>query len=279
MMHELSGATVRSPAAPALAVVPALLALLLAVPVSGHAQSAAEEWCRDADGRRGQHCEVRVITMRPVAGDLVVDVGANGSIEVNGYDGSDIRVTARVIGRARDDRRAREVAESVEIDTRAGGIRANGPRTRGTDGWSVSVRVQVPVGTALDARTSNGSVRVADTHAPVQVRTTNGSITLADVAGRVEARTTNGAVRASLSPEGTQDGVQLRTTNGSIHLVLPEHTSARLALTTTNGRIETELPIMVQGRVSNRQLTATLGNGGAEIRAATTNGRIRITRR
>jgi hypothetical protein len=278
MMHELSGATVRSPAAPARSIVPALVALLLVLPVPGRAQTAAEEWCRDADSRRGQHCEVRVITMRPVAGDLVVDVGANGSIEVNGYDGIDIRVTARVIGRSRDDRRARELAESVEIDTRAGGIRASGPRSMGTDGWSVSVRVQVPVGTALNARTSNGSVRVAETHAPVQVRTTNGSITLADVTGRVEARSTNGTVRASLSSAGTQEGMQLRTTNGSIHLELPGHTSARLALSTTNGRIETDLPVTVQGRVSNRQLTGTLGNGGAEIRATTTNGRIRITR-
>jgi hypothetical protein len=278
-MHPFLGATARSPVAPARSVLPALLAFLLVLPAPGRAQTAAEEWCREADSRRGQHCEVRVITMRPGAGELVVDVGANGSIEVNGYDGSDVRVTARIVARSRDDRRARELAERVEIDTRAGAIRANGPRTTGTDNWSVSVRVQVPVGTPVNARTTNGSVKVAATQAPVQVRTTNGSITLADVAGRVEARTTNGTVRAALAPTGTQDGMQLRTTNGSIHLELPDHTSAQLALSTTNGRIETELPITVQGRVSNRQLTATLGNGGPEIRATTTNGRIRITRR
>jgi hypothetical protein len=278
MMREFRGASARSRAAPARSVLPALLAFLLVLPAPGRAQTAAEEWCREADSRRGQHCEVRVITMRPVAGELVVDVGANGSIEVNGYAGSDVRVTARVIARSRDDRRARELAEGVEIDTRAGGIRASGPRTRGTDSWSVSVRVQVPVGTAINAQTTNGSVSVASTHAPVQVRTTNGSITLADVTGRVEARSTNGTVRASLSSAGTQEGMQLRTTNGSIHLELPGHTSARLALSTTNGRIETDLPVTVQGRVSNRQLTGTLGNGGAEIRATTTNGRIRITR-
>jgi hypothetical protein len=278
MMPACDEASARFRVTPARSVLPALFALLLVLPVPGRAQTAAEEWCREADSRRGQHCEVRVITMRPVAGELVVDVGANGSIEVNGYDGSDIRVTARVIARSRDDRRARELAESVAIDTRSGEIRASGPRTRGSDGWSVSVRVQVPVGTALNARTTNGSVSIAATHAPVQVRTTNGSITLVDVTGRVEARTTNGTVRAAVASADTHDGMQLRTTNGGIHLVLPDHTSAQLHLSTTNGRIETELPITVQGRVSNRQLTATLGSGGAEIRAVTTNGRIRITR-
>jgi DUF4097 and DUF4098 domain-containing protein YvlB len=73
------------------------------------------------------------------------------------------------------------------------------------------------------------------------------------------------------------EGVQVRSTNGSVQLTLPQQTSARLELSTTNGGITTDIPISVQGRVSRRQLSAVLGNGGPEIRISTTNGSIRIS--
>lgn len=251
-------------------------AIVFLSPVAAAAQTTAEDWCRDVE--RDRYCEVRHLTAPASAGDLTIDVGPNGGVQVEGYSGSDVRVTARVVGRARNARAARELTQDVQVRLSAGELRATGPRTSGRDGWSVSVRVQVPVGTAISAQTTNGSITVNTTNAPVQARTTNGSIRLADVAGRIDARSTNGTIRASFARGAESlDGVQLRTTNGSVHLALPEGVSARIELATTNGSIHTELPISVQGRVSRRQLSGVLGTGGPEIRATTTNGSIRLT--
>jgi hypothetical protein len=257
----------------------AMLLLLLA-PSPAPARQAVQDWCSERNIGRNQHCEVRQITMRAGTGELSIDVGANGSIRVEGYDGADVRITAQVLSRAGNAQAARELAEAVEIHARDGAIRATGRRTTGQQSWSVNVRVQVPTGTAITARTTNGAVNVRATHAGAMVRTTNGSIDLADVAGRIEARSTNGSIRATISPAGQiTDGIQLSTTNGTVHLALPETSAASLDLSTTNGSITTDVPISVQGRVNRRQLSGVIGGGGPEIRVKTTNGGIRITRR
>jgi hypothetical protein len=61
-------------------------------------------------------------------------------------------------------------------------------------------------------------------------------------------------------------------------MTMPEHYSAALETATVNGRISIDFPITVQGRIG-RELTTTLGSGGAKIRAVTTNGGVSIRRK
>lgn len=238
-----------------------------------------QDWCSESrDRNEDAHCEVRELTLDTRDGRLSVDVGANGGIRVEGWTGSDVRVSARVQTRARNEAAAREMAQEVEVLARPGSVSAEGPRTRGRESWSVSVRVQVPMGTELDLRTTNGGITVADTHAGVSAQTTNGGVRLSGVVGPIEARTTNGGIRAELSSQTPlRHDIRLRTTNGGIELALPEGLSARIDASTTNGGINTDFPITVQGRIG-RRLTGVLGEGGPEIRASTTNGGIRLTR-
>jgi hypothetical protein len=255
-----------------------LAVTLLAIsPFAAAGQRTASDWCSEVE--RDRHCEVRQLNARATGDALAIDVGPNGSIRVEGYSGTDVRVTARVVTRSGNESAARELAEAVQVRLGPGALQTSGPRTRGRNSWSVSVRVQVPSGTRIEAVTTNGGINVNSTHAAVQARTTNGGIELSDVAGRIDARTTNGTIRASFAA-GTPavEGVQLRTTNGAIHLGLPDQVSAQVHFSTTNGSIDTQLPIQVQGRVNRRQLVGVLGSGGPEIRATTTNGSIRITR-
>jgi hypothetical protein len=250
-------------------------AMLLLLSPQLSAQTVAEDWCRDV--RNNQFCEVRQLRGAGT-GSLSIDVGANGSIQVEGYTGTEIRVLARVVARGGSESAARDMADDVTVRLDRGSLRAEGPRSRGRNSWTVSVRVQVPEGTHIDARTTNGGITVSATAAPVQARTTNGSIRLNDVAGSLDARSTNGTIRASMTEGTPLQGAQLRTTNGSIHLALPEHTSARVRFSTTNGSIRTDLPVQVQGTVNRRRMEGVMGEGGPEIQATTTNGSIRVTR-
>jgi opacity protein-like surface antigen len=270
--HYVTAATARRTLT---AVLPAILLLQAAAAAPARAQAA--DWCSARDVGRNQYCEIRQHRFTMDGGTLDIDVGANGSIEVESYRGSEVRVTARVMARGLTAGQAREQGESVQLRATPGQVRATGPRTSVTRNWTVSVRIQLPEGVAVNARTTNGTITIAGNRAPVQARTTNGAIRVADAAGRLDIRSTNGTIRASLAAAGQPlESIQLRTTNGGVTLTIPDGTSARLELSTTNGGITTDMPLTVQGRINRRQVSAVLGNGGPEIRVSTTNGAIRV---
>jgi len=253
---------------------PALLLALLA-PAAAAAQGTAD-WCDDAGS--SNHCEVREFTLETRNGALEVNARPNGGIRVEGWDGTEIRVQARVTTRARSDGDAAELAREVEVLSAPGRLSTEGPRTRGRTSWSVSYRIQVPVGTELDLSTTNGGISVTGVRAAVEVRSTNGGIRLEDVEGSVRARTTNGGVQAFFSPGAAlQHDTDLQTTNGAVSLHLPAGVSARIEASTRNGGITTDFPITVEGRLG-RNLSGVLGEGGPEIRIRTTNGAVRIRR-
>lgn len=268
----------------ALVSVPVLLAALALTPGSGAAQSWTSDWC-DGDRRAGrEHCEVREYTLEGAAGHLTVNARPNGGIEVEGWDGSEVRVQARVVTRAESAAEASDLAGEVQVRVEAGQVWTDGPRLGRRDrrddrSWSVSYRILVPEGTDLELEALNGHVRVAGVRGGVSARTTNGSIRLAGVDGIVRVRTTNGSVRAEYD-EGFRLGhpAELRTTNGSVELTVPAAFSARLEASTTNGGITTDFPVTVEGRIG-RRVSAVLGDGGPELRLATTNGGIRLRRR
>ena len=94
----------------------------------------------------------------------------------------------------------------------------------------------------------------------------------------MRGRTTNGGVDATLAGN-TWDGagLDLRTTNGGVRLRVPDDYSARLETGTVNGGIDIDFPVTVQGRIG-REFSTTLGNGGPLVRAATTNGHVKVSR-
>lgn len=252
-------------------------ALLCAAPSMTAAQDQ-HPWCRETRLQRNQVCEVRQMRFTPTPGRLVLDTGPNGNIQVESYEGREVRVTARVLARDGSESASRALAGNIHVRAAGNEVRTEGPRRRGNTSWSVSVRVQVPAGTALEATTTNGNIDVSGTRAAIAARTTNGNITLSDVARQIDVRTTNGTLRVAVAAGERQiEAVELRTTNGAVHLALPAGISADLDVSTTNGSITTDLPVAVQGRVGRRQLAGAVGGGGAPIRVRTTNGAVRIT--
>ncbi len=71
--------------------------------------------------------------------------------------------------------------------------------------------------------------------------------------------------------------MDVSTTNGGVHLALPENYSARLETSTVNGGMHADYPLTVSGKIG-KQLSATLGSGGATLRIATVNGGVKIGR-
>jgi hypothetical protein len=264
--------------------IPAVVGILALGAVGAAAQDWSPDWCGEEHRGGRQHCEVREYTVQPADGRLAVNARPNGAIQVEGWNGSEIRVLARVLTRAEDVSAATRLAEEVHVRLDHGRIETDGPRFdrgrfREERSWSVSYRILVPRGTDLDLEALNGAIRVAGVEGGVSARTTNGAIRLSDVDGAVRVRTTNGSVGAEFSSDfRLVHPAELRTTNGSVSVTLPRAFSARLEASTTNGGITTDFPLMVQGRIG-RRVSAVLGDGGPELRLATTNGGIRLRER
>ena len=255
-----------------------LLAVAGAAGVGAQWGRADDGWCVDRwGGDDDRYCMSLEGEFDP--GDrIVVDGGANGGVEVQGWSRDAVSVRARVWANARSRERAREIADEVEVTYRNGRLYADGPDTGRRESWGVSWDVRVPRDTDLDIETQNGGIGVEGVRGDIDFRAVNGGVSLVEVAGDVSGRTTNGGVKVELDGRRWDGaGMDVVTTNGGVTLAVPADYSADLETGTVNGGIELDFPVTVQGRLGKR-LAVTLGDGGATIRAMTTNGGVRILR-
>jgi len=189
-------------------------------------------------------------------------------------------VHARVqsVGDTLDD--ARRLANGVRIETAGGRIRAEGPDRTGPDQWwAVGYVLEVPRVSQLALTTHNGGITIEDFRGTAELHTHNGGVSLRSVGGDIRGETTNGGLRIDLDGDRWDGaGLNVQTQNGGVRVSIPESYSAELEIGTVHGRLRIDVPLTVQGRL-DRYLTATLGAGGARVRATTTNGAVTITRK
>lgn len=252
--------------------------------ISGSAQSGRDgrrsrDGCSDGGyDRRYRHCEERESTV-PGQNPLDVDSGGNGGIRVRGWDRAEVHVRARIAATADTEADARRLASAVRIEATSTSIRADGPATGDDEHWSVSFELDVPRNAMLSLHTINGGISIEDFRGTAKFQARNGGISLRDVGGDIRGATTNGGINVDLSGDHWDGaGLDVETHNGGVRLNLPDNYSASIETGTVNGRVNSDFPATVQGRIS-RQLTMTIGAGGAKLRAMTTNGGISIRRR
>lgn len=228
--------------------------------------------------QRARSCEVRE---QPLAAlnHLTVDAGQNGGVAVKGWSRREILVRSRVEGWGENDAEAQQVASQVQVETASGQVRATGPATGRSTGWSVSFEIFAPQSTDLTLKASNGGISLSDLRGNLQFETVNGGLSLQRIAGDVHGSTVNGGVHIQLAGS-TWDGNQLQVTtqNGGVTLGLPENYSAHLQTETVNGSMQSDFPVMNAGDGRQRTLDLNLGSGGPLIHVTTTNGGVKLKR-
>lgn len=137
---------------------------------------------------------------------------------------------------------------------------------------SAQMNLSVPSGSKIDARTSNGSIKVTGVHECMELQTSNGSIVVEDLSGCVDATTSNGSI--ALSGDLSEKSVNsLKTSNGSITVSFESEPDVAVDAQTSNGVVSTDIPILTSVMERTR-LIGEYGSGSATLKAETSNGNV-----
>jgi DUF4097 and DUF4098 domain-containing protein YvlB len=110
--------------------------------------------------------------------------------------------------------------------------------------------------------------------AEIDASTGSGQIDIDGLTGGLTAHAASGSIHVNGTP--TADW-QLNTASGSIVLGIPEGSAFRVQASTSSGSIDSDHKLTVS-HVGRRELTGTVGNGGALVSARSSSGSIRIGR-
>jgi hypothetical protein len=233
----------------------------------------------------------------------------HGSIEITGYKGKEVLLTAVKTIHARSEQRADKAKEEVVLDINQEDnlidIYVDGPfrcQLHGRGGYSwrdpgyyvqYDFKIRVPFETSLYVKTVNkGDIRIENIKGDFGVRNVNGKIIMEEIDGSGTARTVNGRIKVSFSGNPELD-CSFKTINGDLDLYFQNRLSADFRLKTFNGDAYTDfeseyIPVSEsqertrKGRYvfkSNRFFGVRIGNGGPEIRMETLNGDLLINKR
>lgn len=226
----------------------------------------------------------------------------NGSIHVETWDASEVKVVARKKVRADDSGRAMELLEEIEVRVEESGgtvrIDAETPRSRWSrdESATVSFEVTIPadaeleatssngsveargIGGAAELETSNGSIKARGVGGMLYAKSNNGSIKAFDLGGSVEAKTNNGSIEADIASSGLDGDVRMTTNNGSVTLRLEAGVAASIDARTRNGTVRSDFSGGIQDE-RKKTLRHDLNGGGPRVVLESTNGSIRLRER
>lgn len=222
------------------------------------------------------HCEMKEQTLAAPKGAIQINPGMNGGVTVKGWDRNDVLVRARIDTAAETDAEARSMVPSIRLTSGAGQIKAEGPESDKYHNWSVSYEIFAPRQSDLEMKTFNGGIHLADLRGNIDFEALNGGVTLERLAGQVHGHTTNGGLHIELAGDHWDgQGLDVETTNGGVRMNIPNNYSGHIETSTVNGGLDVDFPVTLKGRI-DRNLSFDMGNGGATIRATTTNGGVKL---
>ncbi len=243
-------------------------------------------------------------SMAGIADPLLVIDNINGSINLEGYAGSEIQLivnkTITAETKAKIEQAKREVnLDIIDLD---GGVKffVSTPyrkpdgewRSHSDSGYTVryDFTVRAPIKSRIEVSTVNsGKIEIKDIHGDFKVRNVNGGLALNGLGGSGSAKTVNGAVRATFDAYPEKD-TDFKTINGDIEIRFPQNLSADLKFKTFNGEVFSDFEATLlpsdpptqsqKGKVKRYKADVftnfRIGGGGATLTFHTLNGDILI---
>jgi hypothetical protein len=217
-------------------------------------------------------------TYQLAAGEFEI-VNTNGSIEVQGGEGTEVRVVAERTARGSTDEDAKKILASLQIAEEVGPSRIRletKPPSAGGRQINVKYHVTVPAGVNVRLNNQNGSLDASGLKGTLTIETGNGSVKGRDLSGPVEASATNGTVRLDMAAVAS-GGIKAETVNGAVTLSIPSSAKADVQATCVNGGVSVEGLKLDGPETTRRRVEGRLNGGGPKVVLETTNGGIKLT--
>jgi hypothetical protein len=206
----------------------------------------------------------------------------NGSVSIRTWDRAEVRIEGEKRALSADDLRATKVsidatANTLDIETRYplhlfSWFHWFGPRREEEVHFTLTVPATARIG-KLD--TVNASITIDGVRGAITARTVNGGIRATGLEENASLETVNGSIRAEFAALNPQGHLKINTVNGSITVALPKSAGATIAASTVNGRISCDFPLLLKNSGRNN-LTGTIGDGVATLKATSVNGGIHL---
>jgi DUF4097 and DUF4098 domain-containing protein YvlB len=205
----------------------------------------------------------------------------NGNVEIRTWDKNEILIEGEKSAQTEEELKAIDL--TMDVSESRAAIKVRLPKRSGS--WffgntiraSVRFTLTVPTAAALDRiATVNSSVSVDGARGKAQVETVNGSIHAADLGGSARLRTVNGQINATFTSIVAGQEFSMETVNGSVTVVLPKDAGVALRTSVVNGHVDCDFPLTLTKSSGRRNLSGTIGDGRASLKAETVNGSIHI---
>jgi DUF4097 and DUF4098 domain-containing protein YvlB len=208
----------------------------------------------------------------------------NGDVEIRTWDKNEILIEGEKSAKTEEELKAVDL--TIDLSDSRAAIKVRLPKRSGS--WfsgntiraSVRFTLTVPATAALDRiATVNSSVSVEGARGDAHVETVNGSIHAVGLGGSARLKTVNGQIEATFTSVAAGQEFSLETVNGTITVELPKDAGIALRTSVVNGHVDCEFPLTLTKSSGRHNLSGTIGDGRASLKAETVNGSIRIEER
>ncbi|MBV9924877.1 MAG: DUF4097 family beta strand repeat protein [Acidobacteria bacterium] len=225
-------------------------------------------------------------------GGTVEIANVSGDVNLVGYEGSAVVVSAYKEGRDRD------MVEVVDESTQGHvSLRAEYPHDCRNCNASLRFEVRVPrssgisfdkISTAsgnvkaegfsarLHLSTASGDVTVRGVGGEIRANSASGTVRVEEATGTVNANTASGNVEVELTRVEGAGNMRFSSASGDVRVRMPSGLDAHVSLSTASGDIETNFPLEVKHDRygSGTRAEGQLGSGARELKISTASGNV-----
>ncbi len=227
------------------------------------------------------------------AGGSVEIANVSGDVNLTGYEGSAVVVSAYKEGRDREQ-------VEVEDESTQGRVvlRAKYPNHCNCDA-SVRFEVRVPrsgninfekISTAsgnvkaegftgrVHLSTASGNVTLRGVGGEIKASSASGNVRVAEATGMVNASTASGDVEVELTRVDGDGDMRFSSASGDVNVRLPSSVNARVSMSTASGDIETNFPLEVRHDRygSGTRAEGQLGSGARTLKLSSASGNVSL---
>jgi DUF4097 and DUF4098 domain-containing protein YvlB len=231
---------------------------------------------------------------RPAAPDGVVHIeNMSGSVKVTGWERAEVQVKGTLGHGAELAFDGTEKRTRVEVEAEYGnpmGIKSDldvfvpAGSSVSIEGFQATITVAGVTG-SVKAETVNGSITHSGAAKDVELQSVNGTIDSTKAGGRVQAEAVNGTVTGGVRFESAlsaRASLSVESVSGTVDLFLPASFGAEFSVSTFSGEITNELGPAAEKAskwTPQKELSFTVGSGGAHIKVETLSGAVNIRKR